>query len=164
MKIELTEFKSGHLALLRGWLIQPHVERWYPDPESNLAWASDPPEGGAHAAIEVDGEPVGYIRWQLVSREILDSVGLNWIPSNSADVDILIGVKNRTSMGIGSKVLSVLLSRLLEQGDVPLVGLTTSIENTNAQKAFTKAGFKKVAEYTPEGFGKCFLFAQTLDH
>ena len=161
-QVTLSEFKQSHLALLRSWLMEPHVKRWYPTPDSNLEWASCPPENGMQALIEVKNKPVGYIRWQLVSRAALDSVGLARVPSNSADVDILIGDKFYTSLGTGPIALSLLASRLMEQGGIPMIGLTTSRENTIAHKAFVKAGFKKVAEYTPEGFGECFLFSLSL--
>lgn len=160
--VRLSVFRQSDLPKLRNWLAQPHVARWYPSADANLEWASWPPEGGSQAIIEVDGRSVGYIRWQLVSRAILDSIGLVEIPSNSADVDLLIGDNAYTSSGVGPAALSLLASRLMEQGGVPLMGLTTSRENTIAHKAFEKAGFMKTAEYSPEGFGECFLFSRSL--
>ncbi len=161
--VSLADFTPAHIELLDRWLRRHHVKRWYPDPNSYIEWAAHPPEGGSHALIEFQNNPIGYIRWQLVSRATLDSVGLPQIPSNSADVDILIGEQSHTSQGIGPIVLTKLISRLRAQGDVPLVGLTTSKENKYAHKAFLKSGFTIVAEYCPDGFGRCFLFVLKLE-
>jgi hypothetical protein len=40
----------------------------------------NPPEAGAQALIDWDGRPIGYLRWQKVSRETLDSLRLIEIP------------------------------------------------------------------------------------
>ena len=160
--IEIREYEHADLTMLRDWLAQSHVKEWYPVPDSNLDWASRPPANGGHALIELEGNPVGYIRWTIVSRAILDSVGLSEVPTGSADVDILIGDKRHVSQGIGPVALSLLASRLTEQGGVPLIGLTTSKKNTAAHRAFEKAGFSKTAEYSPDGFGDCYLFTLSL--
>jgi len=44
-----------------------------------------------------------------------------------------------------------------------LLGLTTSVLNAAAQRAFEKAGFRKVREYEPPGFGPCALMVMRLD-
>ena len=89
--VSLNLFSPGNLPLLESWLLEPFVARWYPEPGENLAWAAEPPEGGDQAVITVSGKDISYLRWQRLSRETLDSVGLHDIPENSVDVDILIG-------------------------------------------------------------------------
>lgn len=149
-RVSLSGFNPSHLELLRQWLAQPHVRRWYPAPESNLEWASCPPRDGGQLLIEAKGEPVGYLRWQLVSRAVLDSLGLTQVPGNAADVDILIGDERYISQGAGPIALSELAARFRERGDIPLIGLTTSRDNTVAHKAFLKAGFKKSRSTPPK--------------
>jgi aminoglycoside 6'-N-acetyltransferase len=78
------------LPRLEEWLARPHVARWFGDPEGHLAFARDLPEGGDHALIACDDEPAGYLRWQEVSREVLDGVGLTEIPAGAVDVDLFL--------------------------------------------------------------------------
>jgi len=131
-------------------------------PEENIAWATNPPASGSHALIVRESEPVGYLRWQIVSREILDAVGLNDIPTNAVDVDLMVGEPQYVGKGVGPAALQILVGRLRADPALPLVGLTSSVENVYAHKAFEKAGFRIARQYTPEGFGLCHLFVQLL--
>lgn len=151
----LQPFDARRSPLLARWLSQPHVSPWYPDPAEHVAWAVNPPEGGDRAFIVADGAPVGYIRWQVATRDLLDSVGLAEVPAGSVDVDILIGESNCVAKGIGPAALGLLVARLGE--NVPLIGLTTSIRNVVAQRAFYKAGFRTLRQYSPPGYGECLL-------
>jgi aminoglycoside 6'-N-acetyltransferase len=81
--VTLTPCTSPDVELLRHWLTAPHVAIWYLDPEDHLTWAANPPPSGDRALITVGERKVGYMRWQSVSREVLDSVGLDEIPAGS---------------------------------------------------------------------------------
>lgn len=59
-----------------------------PQPDENLEWAVAPPSSGFHALITTGDVAVGYMRWQIVDRETLDSVGLADVPSNALDIDL----------------------------------------------------------------------------
>ncbi|MGI2907191.1 GNAT family N-acetyltransferase [Tolypothrix sp. VBCCA 56010] len=160
--VTLVPFRSGDAALLSRWLRAPHVAQWYPEPQEHLDWALCPPVGGERAAIAVNGARVGYLRWQVVSREILDSVGLKEIPANSVDIDMLIGETSYVGRGIGPQALRLLIERLREDPSHPLLGLTTSIHNHAAQRAYRKAGFRDLREYDPPGYGRCLLMVLEL--
>ena len=162
--ITLEPFAESHLHLLSSWLHRPHVAPWYPEPGENVAWAANPPEGGAQAIIACEVRPVGYIRWQVVDRETLDSVGLHWIPSNAVDVDLLLGEPQYLGRGLGPLALEVLVARLQSNTALPLVGLTSSIANIHAHRAFEKAGFSIWGQYSPATFGPCHLFVRPLRH
>jgi aminoglycoside 6'-N-acetyltransferase len=160
--VTLTPFSSTEIARLRRWLAAPHVAAWYLDPEDHVAWAANPPPNGERALIAVGERAVGYIRWQTVSREVLDSVGLHEIPAGSVDVDILIGEPEFVGRGIGPKALLVLLSKLRQRRDVPMVGLSPSVQNLSAQRAYTKAGFRILREYSASQYGRCYLMVYEL--
>ena len=49
--VTLQPFTKAHLKLLAAWLKQPHVARWFPTPEEDLAWAMNLPAGGSQAII-----------------------------------------------------------------------------------------------------------------
>ena len=161
--VSLVPFERNHAALLAKWLARPHVARWHPDPDAWLHWALNPPPAGSHALIACGGRPIGYLRWQKVGRETLDSLGLLEIPRDSVDIDILIGEPDGVGHGLGPRALSILVEKLHEDPSTPLLGLTTSVLNLAAQRAFEKAGFRKMLEYEPPGFGPCALMVMRLD-
>jgi aminoglycoside 6'-N-acetyltransferase len=157
LDVMLLPFNDSHIDLLRRWLSVPYVSRWYPQPQEHLDWAVNPPIGGDCAIIAVSNVPVGYVRWQAVSREVLDSVGLEEIPENSIDIDILIGEENYIGRGIGVQALRILCSRLRSETSAPLLGLSPSIHNHAAQRAYRKVGFRDLREYDAPGYGRCLL-------
>jgi aminoglycoside 6'-N-acetyltransferase len=161
--VTLTPFSRPDVERLRHWLAAPHVAAWYPDPEDHLSWSANPPPNGDRALITVGDRPVGYIRWQSVTRDVLDSVGLYEIPAGSVDVDMLIGNLEFVGQGIGPKALSLLMSQLRQSGDIPLVGLSPSVQNLSAQRAYAKAGFQILREYDPPIYGRCYLMVCWLN-
>jgi aminoglycoside 6'-N-acetyltransferase len=161
--VTLIPFSGNDVVRLKHWLAAPHVAVWYPDPEDHIAWATNPPPSGDRALICVGDRAVGYIRWQSVSREVLDSVGLHEIPAGSVDVDILIGDSAFVGQGIGPKAIQLLVSQLRQSGDVPLVGLSPSVQNLSAQRAYTKAGFRFLREYDAPVYGRCCLMVYNFN-
>ncbi|MCC5670926.1 acetyltransferase [Nostoc sp. CHAB 5784] len=162
--VTLLPFTEGDAALLERWLSAPHVAQWYREPQEHLDWALSPPVEGERALIAASGVSVGYLRWQVVSREILDSVGLEEIPANSVDIDILIGESSYVERGIRPQALQLLIERLREDASHPLLGLTTSVHNHAAQRAYRKAGFRDLREYDPPGYGRCLLMVMSLSN
>jgi RimJ/RimL family protein N-acetyltransferase len=161
--VSLIPFDRSDAALLTEWLARPHVAPWHPDPGASLRWALNPPQAGAHALIDWDGRPTGYLRWQRVDRKTLDSLGLTEIPEGSVDIDILIGETDCVGRGLSPRALSLLVETLREDGSIPLLGLTTSVLNAAAERAFEKAGFRKLRDYEPPGFGACALMVMHVD-
>lgn len=160
-RVTLQPFLPMHVERLRAWLRQPHVAPWFPEPDANLSWAANPPEGGTQAIIAAGTAEVGWLRWQRVGRATLDSLGLHYIPANSVDADILIGERDAVGKGLGHAALAALVAKVREDQSVPLIGLTSSVENARAHRAFEKAGFRIVGQYDPNGLGPCYLL--TLD-
>ena len=158
--VTLEPFEPSHLTLLSRWLREPHVARWYREPENVLDWAMKPPTGGSQAIIAWEGRAVGYLRWQRVDRTTLDALGLPEIPTNSVDADILIGSEGGTGRGLGPAALTALAGEMDRDPDVPLIGLTTELGNTRAHRAFEKAGFRIVRQYEAPGLGLCHLMLQ----
>ncbi len=168
--VTLQEFTPSDIELLAGWLEQPHVQPWYPTPEEDIQnaeeqceQAADSDSAAGHFLIMLNDRAVGYIRWQLVPKEILNETGLTDVPGNSADVDLLIGDSSQICKGIGGQVLVAIEDALRARGDVPAIGLTTSKENHYAHKAFEKSGYCVAAEYSPGNFGACYLFLKRID-
>ena len=162
MSVELRPFYDSHLPALAEWLRAPHVARWYPAALENLEWAAAPPDGGDQAIICCDGHEVGYLRWQRVSRSALDQLGLHEVPGNSVDADILLGTVASVGKRVGVDALRLLVELLRQDPAVPLIGLTTELENHRAHRAFERAGFRKVREYVAPVLGRCYLMVFDL--
>jgi aminoglycoside 6'-N-acetyltransferase len=159
-QIALAPFAARHLAVLARWLREPHVAPWYAHPEDDLAWAASPPVGGAQAIVATGENEIGYLRWRRVDREVLDALGLDEIPAGSVDADILISAEG-VGVGAGPAALRALIDLLRRDASVPLIGLTTEIQNHRAHRAFERAGFRIVRQYDDGVHGMCHLM--TLD-
>ena len=160
--VSLCPFDEAHAPLLSEWLARPHVAWWHPEPDAWIEYALNPLIGGAQALIIFGGRPIGYMRWRRVSRETLDGVGLFEIPAGSVDVDILIGEADCVGRGLGPRALWLLVEKLRQDASTPLVGLSPSVDNVAAQRAYAKAGFEKLREYEAPGFGRLALMVIRL--
>ncbi len=97
-----------------------------------------------------------------MDRATLDGLGLHEIPAGSVDVDILIGPDACVGKGVGPSALGALAEEIRGDATVPLLGLTTSVENTRAHRAFAKAGSHIAGQYDPNGLGPCHLMLRGL--
>lgn len=160
--VELVPFDpSGDAELLARWLRKPHVSRWWGDPESRLSEVLDRPVGGDDALIAFDGTPVGYVRWQQVSRSELEAAGIVGVPDGAVDVDIAIGEEAFVGRGVGPAALRQVVTRILESGRPPMIIMGTAIENVGALRAFAKAGFRPIHQFDDPEYGSFWLLRHT---
>jgi aminoglycoside 6'-N-acetyltransferase len=146
--------------MLRRWLAQSHVAKWWGDAARALEHAKRcSPE--SHALIVVDGAPVGYLCWQEPPKEEFEAAGLTDVPRGLVDIDILIGKPELLGQGVGSQALGILLARLRSEQAVAFAGLGTSVSNTNAIRCYAKAGFRLFREFQDAEWGPCkYLIAE----
>lgn len=155
-EIRLETFdRELHSHRLGDWLRQPHVARWWGDPQ--LAMESSPRRSpGTCAVIVADGVPVGYLSWQTPPRDELEAAGLVDLPEDLVDIDILIGEPEFIDRGVGPRSLCLLLARFRVDPLVSFAGVGTSVENRRAIRAFEKAGFRLFREFQDPEFGSCW--------
>lgn len=140
---------ARHLVTVAAWLAQPHVSRWWGLPQEALA------DVGRHSAataamVEVDTQLVGYLCWQTPTSEELAAVGLDNLPPDLVDIDIVIGEPGMLGRGVGPAALCQLLGRLQVDG-VRTAGLATAVANDSALRAFHKAGFRAFRDFSEAG-------------
>ena len=160
--IELRMASRDHDRLrVCAWLSAPHVVRWWGDAADRMRQFDSTPDG-EHAVIVKDGEPIGYMRWQTVIIEELQSVGLDEIPEGSIDCDLFIGDEGLTGQGIGPQVVELLIEHLRDTTQAPLVGFCTSVDNKPAHAAFRKAGCNNLTTFDAPAYGPCHVFVRWL--
>ena len=149
---------STGVELLHRWLGRPNVSRWWGDPGESLAAVTQHPAAD-QALISVAGRPVGYLLWQRLGRPAMAAAGLDGLPSDHVDVDILIGEPELMGRGIGPAALRLILDRLGAEG-VSSVGVGTEQANRRARRAFEKAGFRLFRQFDEGGRAMCYLIRQ----
>jgi RimJ/RimL family protein N-acetyltransferase len=158
--VHLRDFTSADLSLLETWLARPHVSAFWPEPEWHLTTARDLPTRYRHAVIELEGAPIGYLRWAYCPRDVLDRVGFPELPENCVDVDILIGEEAACGRGVGPRALQKLLTVLDADPSVPLVSMITAVVNQRAIRAYEKSGFRAYREVQEKGVGPCLVMVR----
>jgi aminoglycoside 6'-N-acetyltransferase len=148
---------DAHKLLLADWLKHPHARQWWGDPSENLHQAVAPEAGMMQALIQIGTRPVGYLRWQPLSRSALATIKLPDPPAGVYDVDVLIGEPAFRGRGIASAALRVLSRRLLADPSVDLLVRCTSVENHAAVRAYEKAGFVRSVQYEHAEWGPCWV-------
>ncbi len=131
------------LDLLAGWLREPHVARWWGDPEEQLAiLASDI---GAPAmwlnVVSLSGRPFAYI-------QIYDPFAYGVLPDQPAGtrgIDQFIGVPAMAGIGHGPRFMAAFCDMLFAEGAGRVV-TDPDPANAVAIRAYDKAGFRRIDE------------------
>jgi aminoglycoside 6'-N-acetyltransferase len=161
--VSLRPFDAAHdLALLSTWLAEPHVHRYWGDPQRNLLDARRRGADSSHAIVTADGAAVGYACWAVLAAQDLADVGVSVPDDATVDIDLLIGNAASLGQGIGTEALLQLLTRLAADTTLERACVFTSCENLVAQRAFEKAGFDRIARYPDPEFGMSWVMIAPL--
>lgn len=137
------------LPLVAAWLNHAQVARWWGEPAQALAELAQRDARSA-ALIVAAGRPVGLVCWQRPTRAELQAAGLDDLPGDLVDVDIMIGEPDAIGHGIGPRALRRLFEHLRERG-VALVGLASAVANRRALAAWAKAGLQPYRDFDEGG-------------
>ncbi len=135
--------------MVEEWLKRSHVARWWGDPKETTA-AVRKHHAPNSALILVDSKPIGYLCWQIPTHQELVDAGLDDLPANLVDIDIMIAESAALGQGFGPEALTQLLAKLYDEG-VQIVGIATADSNQRARGAFEKAGFRLFRVFTESG-------------
>jgi aminoglycoside 6'-N-acetyltransferase len=143
-------------ALIVRWRAEPHVHEWWdpddPAPDMDTVRSHYGPRARADdrtiaCIIELGGTPVGYLqfyRWLAWSDEAaaleVDA------DEDTFGIDIFIGEPGVVGRGVGTRAVSLICDHLERDLGASAVALTTETANVRAQRAYEKAGFRKVRQ------------------
>ena len=150
-----------HQTLIEIWLELPHVAEWWGSVSENIQSFAET-DIQHHFVIAVGSDPVGYLRWQAIHRDMVNDKELAELVHGSIDIDIFIGEQSWLGRGVGPLALQLLLRKLQQDTDASRAALVTSIHNRNAIQAYKKAGFKKLAEFDDSKYGRCWVLTKAL--
>jgi len=150
--LSLAALRERDLLLIRDWLQEEHVHRWYGPPDRELAHIA------AHIgdscvspflAIE-SGRPIGYL--QVYHANVDPYWADIEVPAETFGSDMFIGARDATGRGLGPRLLGLARDRLFHWPEVVRLHIDVDPANTVARRAYEKAGFRPVGVIdTPDG-------------
>jgi aminoglycoside 6'-N-acetyltransferase len=139
------------LPLVKRWLAEPHVMRWWGDTSEQFELVSGDlaVEAMAQFIVTMNDRPFGYL--QCYDPEVWPDNGLGTHPKGPRGVDQFIGELDMVDHGHGSAFIRAFIERLLASG-APRVITDPDPANARAIRAYEKAGFSRdhVVD-TPDG-------------
>ena len=143
---------EADLPLIRRWLLEPHVSRWWADPprdtypddelekyRTRVRGDDDPTEV---FLIRARRRPIGFIQCYAIGDDgaYADALALE---TPSAGIDLFIGEPAEIGRGHGPRLIrSFLHDVVFARYDVAECVIGPSAKNTNAIRAYEKAGFR----------------------
>src|SRR5262245_58215094 len=156
LSIRTLRDEDDDYGLIVRWRSQPHVHEWWepdnppPDLEQVRAFYGPRARVGdptTSCIVELDGEPIGYLqfyRW-LGWPEEAEALEVD-ADEDTFGIDLFIGDPDKISRGVGTRVVDLICDHLERDRGARSVALTTETTNLRAQRAYEKAGFRKVRE------------------
>lgn len=147
---------EADFPLLRRWLAEPHVRRWWNHETTAEAVARDfgPTARGEEPAedllVLLSGVPVGLVqrcRYGDFPEYLAELAPILPVEPGAVSLDYLIGDPGRTGGGLGSRVIrEVTAATWVDHPDAPAVVVPVSAANRASWRALEKAGLRRVAE------------------
>jgi aminoglycoside 6'-N-acetyltransferase len=145
-------------ALMVRWRNEPHVARWWendddPTPTTLERIVEHYGPRTTHDAdttrclIELAGRPIGYVQFYPwgAYEEVVREMGFE-VPEGTFGIDIFVGEPDVVGSGYGSTTVDLLSRYLFDECGAAQIGIVTALDNHVAQRAYEKAGFRKVGE------------------
>jgi aminoglycoside 6'-N-acetyltransferase len=154
--ITFRRLTEADFPLLRGWLAQPYVARWWNHDSSAEGVARDfgPVARGEEPSEDLlallDGEPLGLVqRSRLVDyAEYRDEfAAVVDVPDGAVTIDYLIGDPARVGQGLGTAMIAAAVAGTWDAyPTAPCVLVAVVAANVGSWRALEKAGFTRVGE------------------
>ncbi|WP_256752538.1 GNAT family N-acetyltransferase [Mesorhizobium sp. Mes31] len=131
------------LPMIAGWLAEPHVAKWWNDPETEIAEIREHIDSISvePLIVELDGKPIAYL--QSYDPHLEDEHPYADQPFGTLGIDLSIGRPELVGIGHGSAIVRQFVEHLFEEG-VPRVIIDPDPTNGRAIRAYEKAGFQAI--------------------
>ncbi|MFI8879062.1 GNAT family N-acetyltransferase [Streptomyces sp. NPDC055243] len=146
--------------LLRQWLEQPHVARWWNHETSPEAVVRDfgPAARGEEASQDLlmllDGEPFGLVqryRFADYPEDVDQLADQAEIPRGAMSIDYLIGDPSRVGQGLGTRMIQAIIrATWTDHPEASAVIVPVHADNRASWRTLEKAGLRRVAEVSLE--------------
>src|ERR1051325_5052602 len=139
MAYQFRPMSADDLPLIRRWLEAPHVSKWWPGADRQVAnISSHLTEPNIELfVVHADARPIGYLQCYDVPA---GGQPFPEHPSGSRGIDQFIGEADMIGCGHGSAFIRSFVDRLFDAG-VPRVMTDPDPANARAVRAYEKAGF-----------------------
>ena len=147
---ELLKFRAlrrEDVPLLRRWLNEPHVDRWWRTPLDEAATAAEyvPRIDGREPThvfvIVLDGRPIGWIQWFRWADYPEHAAQLG-AEATAAGLDLAIGEADLLGRGIGTRALRRFVEDVVfADPAISACVCDPEVENARSLRAFARAGF-----------------------
>jgi aminoglycoside 6'-N-acetyltransferase len=142
---------ADDLPLVRRWLAEHHVARWWGESNEQFDLISDDLDHQAMDQFIVAREDQPFAYLQCYNPASWANGGLGPQPTGTRGIDQFIGEADMLNCGHGSAFIRAFIDRLLIAG-TPCVVTDPDPANARAIRAYEKAGFRKDCLVdTPDG-------------
>lgn len=148
--------RESDFPLVRRWLAQPHVARWWHHDASPEAVARDfgPAARGEEPSqdllVFLDGHPLGLVqrsRFADYPEYRAEVAALLAVPGETVTLDYLIGDPEQVGRGLGAHMIRALVRTTWQDHPrAPAVLVPVPAANRASWRALEKAGLRRVAE------------------
>ncbi|WNV86909.1 GNAT family N-acetyltransferase [Umezawaea sp. Da 62-37] len=147
---------EADFPLLRRWLLEPHVARWWnhettPEAvERDFGPATRGEEPSEDLLVFLDGTPFAFVqrcRFGAYPEYIAELAPVLEVDGECVSVDYLIGDPTLVGLGLGPRVIAAIVAATwTDYPDAPSVVVPVSAANRASWRALEKAGLSRVAE------------------
>jgi aminoglycoside 6'-N-acetyltransferase len=141
---------SDDLPVIRQWLAQPHVRKWWGDPSEQYDLVSgdlDEPAMDQYI-VSADNGDFAYLQCYDLTAW---NTGFGEHPPGTRGIDLFIGESGMIARGHGSAFIRAFVDERLRNG-APRIVTDPDPANGRAVRAYEKAGFEKTGMVdTPDG-------------
>ncbi len=152
-----TALREEDLTLARGWLLEPHVRRWWHDDPDETDYPEDTLAGWREAIrgddptdmflIRLGGLPIGVLQSYRVDDHPDYVAQLGALPGPAFSLDLFIGAAELVGRGHGPALIRAFLRGAFAHYGLDLCVIGPSRANLAAIRAYEKAGFRYLKDY-----------------
>ena len=139
--------EESDLDLLASWIAAPHWAQWWGSPAEEIAHIREHIDSVSvePLIVELEGDPIAYL--QYYDPHLEDNHPYADQPFGTLGIDLSIGPESLLNAGHGTAILVQFIEELFDEGATRVI-IDPHPSNTQAIRAYTKAGFRPLGERT----------------